>query len=55
VDEEKKFLEEHFKPDGFNVGINVGSAAGQTVIHGRIQLISRRAGTSTTYAGACAA
>lgn len=31
-------------PDGFNVGINVGEAAGQTVMHLHIHLIPRYAG-----------
>lgn len=31
-------------PDGFNIGINVGAAAGQTVMHLHIHLIPRYAG-----------
>jgi diadenosine tetraphosphate (Ap4A) HIT family hydrolase len=31
-------------PDGFNVGINVGTAAGQTVMHAHVHLIPRYAG-----------
>jgi diadenosine tetraphosphate (Ap4A) HIT family hydrolase len=31
-------------PDGFNIGINDGSAAGQTVMHSHIHLIPRYAG-----------
>jgi diadenosine tetraphosphate (Ap4A) HIT family hydrolase len=30
-----------FKPDGFNVGINAGEAAGQTVMHVHLHLIPR--------------
>ena len=30
--------------DGFNIGINVGQAAGQTVMHCHIHLIPRRSG-----------
>jgi diadenosine tetraphosphate (Ap4A) HIT family hydrolase len=33
-----------FVPDGFNVGINDGAAAGQTVMHLHIHLIPRYAG-----------
>ncbi len=29
------------KPDGFNVGVNVGAAAGQTVMHLHVHLIPR--------------
>jgi diadenosine tetraphosphate (Ap4A) HIT family hydrolase len=31
-------------PDGFNVGINAGVAAGQTVMHAHVHLIPRYAG-----------
>ena len=30
--------------DGFNIGMNSGSAAGQTIFHGHIHLIPRRSG-----------
>lgn len=33
-----------FNPDGFNIGINDGAAAGQTVPHLHIHLIPRRLG-----------
>jgi diadenosine tetraphosphate (Ap4A) HIT family hydrolase len=33
-----------FRPDGFNIGINDGAAAGQTVMHLHIHLIPRYAG-----------
>ncbi|CAD5243523.1 HIT family protein [Thermococcus camini] len=34
-------LREAFKPDGFNVGMNLGRAAGQTVPHIHLQVIPR--------------
>lgn len=37
-------LQDDLKPDGFNIGINDGSAAGQTVMHLHIHLIPRYAG-----------
>ena len=37
----KKIVTEKFKPDGFNIGINVNSQAGQTVPHVHIHLIPR--------------
>ena len=40
----KKLLTERFNPDGFNVGINVGEAAGQSVFHVHIHLIPRYKG-----------
>lgn len=32
------------KPDGFNVGLNDGSVAGQTVMHAHVHIIPRRLG-----------
>lgn len=40
----KPILQERFNPDGFNVGINVGEHAGQTVPHVHIHLIPRYKG-----------
>ena len=37
-------LVERFHPDSFNVGVNDGPAAGQTVPHAHIHIIPRRAG-----------
>jgi diadenosine tetraphosphate (Ap4A) HIT family hydrolase len=37
----KDRLTEEYHPDGFNVGINVGDAAGQTIGHVHIHLIPR--------------
>ncbi len=41
VDRVRMLLAERFHPDGFNVGINVGATAGQTVPHVHIHLIPR--------------
>ncbi|RRK10113.1 HIT family protein [Lactiplantibacillus garii] len=40
----KDYLEKRFHPDGYNVGINVGPAAGQTVMHCHVHLIPRYQG-----------
>jgi diadenosine tetraphosphate (Ap4A) HIT family hydrolase len=32
------------RPDGFNVGVNAGAAAGQTVMHAHVHVIPRYAG-----------
>ena len=40
----KKILLEKFKPDGFNIGINNGTDAGQTVEHAHIHIITRYKG-----------
>lgn len=42
--EMQKILVREHNPDGFNIGINVGEAAGQTVMHLHIHLIPRYAG-----------
>jgi diadenosine tetraphosphate (Ap4A) HIT family hydrolase len=44
VDEVRAALDEEFRPDGYNVGFNAGTAAGQTVDHLHIHVIPRRAG-----------
>ena len=40
----KASLTERYRPDGFNVGINVGPTAGQTIFHVHIHLIPRYKG-----------
>ena len=40
----KDLLQEQFHPQGFNVGVNCGQAAGQTVFHAHIHLIPRYTG-----------
>ena len=37
-------IRERFNPDGFNIGINIGRAAGQTVDHVHLHLIPRYEG-----------
>lgn len=44
VDEVKARLDRERKPDGFNVGFNVGAAAGQTVMHLHVHVIPRYLG-----------
>lgn len=41
VDRARMLLAARFQPDGFNVGINVGDAAGQTIPHVHIHVIPR--------------
>ncbi len=40
----KTIIEKRFNPDGFNVGINVGETAGQSIFHVHIHLIPRYKG-----------
>lgn len=44
VNEVKKIVSFRFQPQGFNVGINVGVTAGQTIPHVHIHLIPRYSG-----------
>jgi diadenosine tetraphosphate (Ap4A) HIT family hydrolase len=44
ITEERKLLDEEFKPDGYNIGVNVGPAAGQSIFHVHIHLIPRYKG-----------
>jgi diadenosine tetraphosphate (Ap4A) HIT family hydrolase len=44
LDEAKAVLDQKHKPDGYNIGINGGEAAGQTVMHLHIHLIPRYKG-----------
>ena len=41
VDEAKVLLDKKHKPDGYNIGVNVGEAAGQTVWHVHVHVIPR--------------
>lgn len=40
----KELLDEKYAPDGYNIGINDGSAAGQTIMHLHIHVIPRYLG-----------
>lgn len=39
-------LDDEFNPDGYNVGLNVGEAAGQSIFHIHIHMIPRNKGDS---------
>ena len=41
IDEAKKMLDEKYGPDGYNIGMNCGIAAGQSVMHIHVHLIPR--------------
>ena len=40
----KKILDEEFSPDAYNIGVNNGEAAGQSVMHLHVHLIPRYEG-----------
>lgn len=41
IDKAKAMLDKEFKPDGYNIGINCGLSAGQSVMHVHVHLIPR--------------
>ena len=40
----KEILVENFKPDGYNIGMNIGAAAGQSITHCHCHMIPRYVG-----------
>ena len=44
VDQVKPIIDRDFGPDGYNVGVNIGRAAGQSIPHLHIHVIPRYAG-----------
>jgi diadenosine tetraphosphate (Ap4A) HIT family hydrolase len=44
IREERKLLDQEFSPDGYNIGVNIGPAAGQSIFHVHIHIIPRYKG-----------
>ncbi len=44
VDEMKIIIDKKFRPDGYNVGVNIGEPAGQSVPHIHVHMIPRYKG-----------
>lgn len=42
--EVKCIIDGKYHPDGYNIGVNVGEAAGQSIFHVHLHLIPRYAG-----------
>jgi hypothetical protein len=51
LDEGRRLLEACHAPHGYNIGINVGEAAGQTIMHLHLHLIPRYRGDVTEPRG----
>jgi diadenosine tetraphosphate (Ap4A) HIT family hydrolase len=51
ADEARALLLRDRQPDGFNLGVNVGRAAGQTIFHVHLHLIPRYEGDVTEPRG----
>ena len=51
LDEAKAVLDKAHAPDGYNIGLNNGAAAGQTVMHVHMHLIPRYAGDTSDPRG----
>ncbi|WP_244895423.1 HIT family protein [Evansella clarkii] len=47
----KSLLDEKYRPEGYNVGINCGETAGQTIFHVHVHLIPRYEGDMKNPAG----
>ena len=51
LDAERERLIKEVSPDGFNIGVNIGEAAGQTIWHAHFHLISRFYGDHSSPRG----
>ena len=44
VNETKKIIDQKYSPDGYNIGMNLGEPAGQSIMHLHVHLIPRYIG-----------
>ena len=51
LDRAKAMIDAEHRPDGYNIGINDGAAAGQTIMHLHVHLIPRYLGDTTDPRG----
>jgi diadenosine tetraphosphate (Ap4A) HIT family hydrolase len=51
LNEARRLIQAEHSPDGYNVGINIGRAAGQSRMHVHVHLIPRYAGDVPVPAG----
>ncbi len=51
IDEAKKILDKKFSPHGYNIGVNIGIPAGQSVMHLHLHIIPRYRGDTENPKG----
>ncbi|WP_137597735.1 HIT family protein [Paucilactobacillus kaifaensis] len=51
IEQTKQYLDRQYHPDGYNIGINAGRAAGQSVMHCHVHLIPRYMGKGPSVPG----
>ncbi len=51
IEQTKQYLDAEYYPDGYNIGVNAGTAAGQSVMHCHVHLIPRYVGKSPRVPG----
>ena len=44
INKEKELIDAEFKPDAYNIGVNIGPEAGQSIFHVHIHIIPRYKG-----------
>ena len=44
IERVKEIIDQEYEPDGFNIGINIGDSAGQSIPHVHMHVIPRYAG-----------
>ena len=44
IDQAKEYLDNKYHPDGYNIGMNCGESAGQSIMHVHVHLIPRYKG-----------
>jgi diadenosine tetraphosphate (Ap4A) HIT family hydrolase len=51
VDDAKIYTDEQYSPQGYNIGVNVGAVAGQSIMHTHVHFIPRYRGDTREIGG----